>query len=47
MAHVLLNRLTVMPGKRDHVVRKLIESGQVFDDNPEPAVPRRRIRRIP
>jgi quinol monooxygenase YgiN len=35
MAHVLLNRLTAMPGKRDLVVRNLIESGQVFDDNPD------------
>lgn len=33
MAHVLLNKLTAKPGKRDQVVKNLIESGKLFDDN--------------
>ena len=33
MAHVLLNKLTAKPGKRDQVVQNLIESGKLFDDN--------------
>ena len=33
MAHVLINKLTAKPGKRDQVVKNLIESGKLFDDN--------------
>jgi quinol monooxygenase YgiN len=30
----LLNRLTAKPGQRERVVEILLESGQLFDDNP-------------
>lgn len=33
MTHVLLNKLTAKPGKRDQVVKNLIASGKLFDDN--------------
>ena len=33
MTYGLLNRLTAKPGKRDEVVRHLVESGSLFDDN--------------
>ncbi|MGB7805420.1 MAG: antibiotic biosynthesis monooxygenase [Actinomycetota bacterium] len=33
MTHVLLNKLTAKPGKREEVVQNLIESGTLFDDN--------------
>ena len=35
MAHVLLNKLTAKPGKRDQVIQNLLESGKLFDDNAE------------
>ena|SRR5919204_3299483 len=34
MAHVLVNRLTAKPGQRQRVVEILLESGKLFDDNP-------------
>jgi quinol monooxygenase YgiN len=34
MTHALLNRLTALPGQRDHVIEILLESGKLFDDNP-------------
>lgn len=33
MTHVLLNKLTAKPGKRDQVLQTLIDSGKLFDDN--------------
>jgi quinol monooxygenase YgiN len=35
MTYALLNKLTAKPGQRDGVVDILIESGKIFDDNPE------------
>jgi quinol monooxygenase YgiN len=35
MLYGLLNRLTVKPGQRERVVEILVESGKLFDDNPE------------
>lgn len=35
MPYALLNQLTTKPGARDEVVQHLVESGSVFDDNPE------------
>jgi quinol monooxygenase YgiN len=34
MAYALLNKLTAKPGKRGQVIDILIESGELFDDNP-------------
>jgi quinol monooxygenase YgiN len=34
MAFALLNRLAAKPGERDVVVRNLLDSGRLFDDNP-------------
>jgi quinol monooxygenase YgiN len=34
MEFALLNRLTAKPGQRDRVVKILVESGKLFDDNP-------------
>lgn len=34
MAHVLINRLIAKPGQRDAIVRNLLASGQLFNDNP-------------
>jgi hypothetical protein len=50
MAFMLLNRLTTRYGRRDDVVRNLIESGKRFDDNSRacctssPSPPRRKTR---
>jgi quinol monooxygenase YgiN len=33
MAYALLNKLTAKPGRRDDVVKILIESAKMFDDN--------------
>jgi quinol monooxygenase YgiN len=35
MAHALINRLTAKPGQRRQVVDILLESGKLFDDNPD------------
>lgn len=35
MAYALLNRLTTKPGERDKVLDILLESGKMFDDNPD------------
>ena len=35
MAYALLNRLTAKPGQRARVVEILLESGRLFDDNPD------------
>jgi quinol monooxygenase YgiN len=35
MTYALLNHLTTKPGGRDEVVRHLVESGSIFDDNPD------------
>ena len=35
MTYALLNELTTKPGARDEVVGHLVESGAVFDDDPE------------
>jgi quinol monooxygenase YgiN len=35
MAQVLLNKLIAKPDNRDKVVEILVESGKVFDDNPD------------
>ncbi len=34
MTYALINKLTAKPGQRDRVVEILLESGQLFDDNP-------------
>jgi quinol monooxygenase YgiN len=34
MAYALFNKLTAKPGKRGQVIDILIESGELFDDNP-------------
>jgi quinol monooxygenase YgiN len=34
MTYALLNKLTARPGQREQVVEILLESGQLFDDNP-------------
>jgi quinol monooxygenase YgiN len=35
MAYALLNRLTTKPGERGKVVKILLESGKIFDENPD------------
>jgi quinol monooxygenase YgiN len=35
VTYVLLNRLTAKPGQRQRVVEILLESGRLFEDNPE------------
>src|SRR5690242_3534001 len=35
MTYLLLNRLTAKPGQRQRVVQILLESGRLFEDNPD------------